>query len=411
VTKDERPMKVPFFRVELPETAVEAVADSLRSGWLTTGFKTKNFEEQFAAQIQSPHALALNSCTAALHLSLEAIGVKQGDCVVLPTMTFAATAEVVRYFDATPVFVDMSDDFNIDPAKLDETIRMIRADKPVAGLEPPFGPIRAIIPMHYGGYACDMQAIQGIASEHSIPIIEDAAHTFPAYYRPDENTEWKHCGTFGEMGCFSFYANKCITTGEGGMVVSSDETMIDRMRVMSLHGMNRDAWKRYTSAGSWYYEIVAAGYKYNMTDLASALGLDELTRAEEYLAKRAHVAKEYDSRFGQLDAIQLPPRDPNTRRHSWHLYSIRLNLERLTIDRAGFIEALRERDIFCSMHWLPLHLMPYYRETYGYSEGLFPVAERDWVRQISLPIFPAMTDAEIDAVCSALEEVVRENQA
>ncbi len=400
-------MKVPFFRVDLPESAVEAVADSLRSGWLTTGFKTKSFEEQFAERVGSPHALALNSCTAALHLSLEAIGVQRGDLVIVPTMTFAATAEVVRYFDATPVFVDMGDDFNIDPDKLDETIRAIRANEPVAGLEPAYGPIRAIIVMHYGGYACDMQRIQQIANEHDLPIIEDAAHTFPADYRPDESAEWQHCGTFGEMGCFSFYANKCITTGEGGMVIAHDAVMIDRMRVMSLHGMNRDAWKRYTSAGSWYYEIVAPGYKYNMTDLASAMGLDELTRADHYLQKRAHVAAEYDARLGRLDAIQLPPRNEATRKHSWHLYSIRLNLEHLSIDRAEFIEALREREIFCSMHWLPLHLMPYYRETYGHGEGLFPVAERDWQRQVSLPIFPAMTDDEIDAVCSAIEEIVR----
>ncbi|MCB2212936.1 DegT/DnrJ/EryC1/StrS family aminotransferase [bacterium] len=398
-------MKVPFFRVELPETAVEAVAESLRSGWLTTGFKTKTFEEQFAARVNTTHALALTSCTAALHLALEAMGVQRGDLVLVPTMTFAATAEVVRYFDAVPVFVDMDDNFNMDPVKLDETIRAIRANQPVAGLEPPYGPIRLIVVMHYGGFACDINAIQTVALQHEIPFIEDAAHTFPAYYRHEENIPWRHCGTFGQMGCFSFYANKCITTGEGGMVIARDGEKMDRMRVMSLHGMNRDAWKRYTSAGSWYYEIVAPGYKYNMTDIAASLGLDELIRADDYLAKRAHVAAVYDKRLGQLDAIQLPPRDPATRKHSWHLYSIRLNLDALSIDRAQFIEALREREIYCSMHWLPLHLMPYYRETYGYDNGLFPTAERDWKRQVSLPIFPAQTEEEIDAVCSAIEEV------
>lgn len=401
-------MNVPFFRVDLPDSAADAVADCIRSGWLTTGLKTKTFEEQFGERVGAPHALALGSCTAALHLAMHAAGVRRGDIVIVPTMTFAATAEVVRYFDATPVFVDMDESFNIDPRKLEDTIRAIRNNQPVAGLEPPYGPIRAMVPMHYAGYACEMNEILRISREYEIPVIEDAAHAFPAYYRANEHKPWQHCGSFGDYGCFSFYANKCITTGEGGMVVARDEAKIDEMRVLSLHGMNKDAWKRYSAGGSWYYEIVAPGYKYNLTDIASALGLDELTRASQYLERRTEVAAAYDQRLGTLDSIQLPPREPNTRRHSWHLYSIRLNLETLTIDRAEFIEELKKREIFCSMHWQPLHLMPYYKQTYGYDYGLFPTAERDWLRQVSLPIFPAQTDAEIDAVCAAIEEVVEE---
>ncbi|MBD3166285.1 aminotransferase class I/II-fold pyridoxal phosphate-dependent enzyme [bacterium] len=399
-------MKVPYFRVAIPESAIESVNESIRSGWLTTGKKTKDFETRFAGYYGASHAIATNSCTAGLHLSLEAAGIQQGDLVLVPTMTFAATGEVVRYFDAVPVFVDCDDAMNMDPAKLEETIHAIRANKPVAGLEPPYGPLKAVMPMHYGGYACDMQEIMRIANENDLLVIEDAAHAVPGYYRPDESSEWQLLGTFGKAGVFSFYANKCISTGEGGMVITDDEKMAERIRVMTLHGMNRDAWKRYTSAGSWYYEIIAPGYKYNMTDIAAALGLDEMDRIETYLQRRTEIATAYVERLRRLDAIQLPVQDPATRRSSWHLFSIRLNLEKLSIDRATFIDEMKAREVMCSMHWLPLHLMPYYRNEYGYDYGLFENAERDWKRQISLPIFPAQTDEQVDAVCSAVESIV-----
>ncbi len=404
-------MKVPFFRVDLPDSLIESVVDSLRSGWLTTGPKVHKFEELFAERIGLKHAIAVNSCTAALHLSLEALGVRQGDIVIVPTMTFAATAEVIRYFDATPVFVDMDDNFNIDPVKLEATIKKIRSGQPVAGLQPPYREIRAFFVMHYGGYMCDMTELMRISSEYGIPMIEDAAHTFPSHYRANETEDWKEAGTFGVTGCFSFYANKCITTGEGGMVVVNDDSMAARMREMSLHGMNRDAWNRYQSSGSWYYEIIAPGYKYNMTDIAGAMGLDELSRADLYRSKRTHVATSYNERLGKLDCIQLPPMDERTRQHSWHLYSIRLHLDRLTIDRAEFIEEMNKREIKCSMHWLPLHLMPYYKDRYDYDYGLFPIAERDWKRQVSLPIFSSQSDEEIDAVCVAIEEIANKYSA
>lgn len=404
-------MDVPFFRVGLPDSAVEAVGKVMREGWLTTGPSTQEFQRQFAERIGAPHALGLTSCTAALHLALEAIGIEEDDLVIVPTMTFAATAEVVCYFKAVPVFVDCGDDFNIDPAALEATIEAIEANQPVAGMDPPYGPLKAIIPMHYGGYMCEMDRILAIARKHDLPVVEDAAHTFPAAYRPAESDPWQHAGTMGDYGCFSFYANKCITTGEGGMVVCHDDDAMARMRLMALHGMNRDAWRRYTSSGSWFYEIVAPGFKYNMTDIAASIGLDELTRTEQYLERRTAIARAYDERLRELDIVELPPRDETTRQHSWHLYSIRLNLDRLTVDRAQFIDAMRDRGIRCSVHWLPLHMMPYYKETFGYREGLYPMAESIWPRQVSLPIFPQQTDAEVDAVCTAVEQIADERHA
>lgn len=248
----ETALKVPFFRVDLTSEEINEVVDSLESGWLTTGPKTKRFEEDFARYINVRHSIALNSCTAALHLALEAIGIERGDMVLVPTMTFAATAEVVRYFDATPVFIDCDDTLNIDPAKLRMTIEAIRDGKPVAGLKPPYGALKAVIPMHYGGYCCEMAEIERIADDAGLIIIEDAAHALASAYNHPERGEWIPAGRLGKAACFSFYANKCITTGEGGMVVTDDDALADQMQVMSLHGMSRDVWKRFSKEGSWY---------------------------------------------------------------------------------------------------------------------------------------------------------------
>ncbi|RLE38313.1 UDP-4-amino-4,6-dideoxy-N-acetyl-beta-L-altrosamine transaminase [Candidatus Woesearchaeota archaeon] len=398
-------MKIPYFRAALSDAEIAEVTDTLRSGWLTTGPKVKRFESLFAETVGVRHAIAVNSCTAALHLALEAVGLKQNDLVVVPTMTFAATAEVVRYFDATSVFVDCSYDFNMDPDYLETTILNVRNSKPVAGLKPPYGRLKAIIPMHYGGYCCDMHAINQIAANHGVDIIEDAAHAFPAYFRSNITNDWVHAGTSSRIGCFSFYANKCITTGEGGMAVTDDEQIAERIRIMSLHGMNNDAWKRFTAQGSWYYEIVAPGFKYNMTDIAAAIGLHQIKQAEEFRISRQKIAERYTERFKQLSALEPPPNDPQTRIHSWHLYALRLNLDQLTIDRAVFIEKLKERGVSCSVHWMPLHLHPYYRQTFGLGEGMFPIAEREWRRLVSLPIYPSMTEDEIDYVIEVVQDV------
>lgn len=399
-------LKVPYFRPSISEAEINEVVDSLRSGWLTTGPKVARFEQDFAKAVSAPYSVALNSCTAALHLALEAIGLKRGEMVLVPTMTFAATAEVVRYFDAAPVFVDCGHDLNISPTELERTIAAIRAGEPVAGLKPPYGRIRALIPMHYGGYCCDMRAVMGIANRHQIAVIEDAAHAFPASFRSDSDGEWLSAGRFGKVGCFSFYANKCITTGEGGMAVTDDPALAERIRLMSLHGMSKDAWKRYTAQGSWDYELIAPGFKYNLTDLAAAIGLHQLARAGEFRLARERIARAYNERFQRLPQLETPAGDADTRINSWHLYVLRLRLDTLTIDRARFIDELKARGVACSVHWLPLHLHPYYRQTYGLGEGLFPVAEREWRRVISLPIFPDMRNDELEYVCSAVEEVV-----
>lgn len=397
--------QVPFFRVGLSEDEIAEVADSLRSGWLTTGPKVKLFEERFAASVGAKYAVALNSCTAALHLALEAIGVKRGDMVLVPSMTFAATAEVVRYFDAVPVFVDCDKNLCLSPEALESTIKSLLAGKAVAGLQPPFGALKAVIPMHYGGYCCDMKAIGEIADRYGLVVIEDAAHAFPSFYRPDSTTPWTAAGHFGKVGCYSFYANKCITTGEGGMAVTDDADIAARMRLMSLHGMNRDAWKRFTSEGSWFYEIVAPGYKYNLTDIAAAIGLVQLKKAEILRARREEIATRYNTAFSKMVKVEIPPSDPATRQHSWHLYCLRLNLDKLTINRDEFIERLKQSGVTCSVHWYPLHLNPYYRETYATGPGLFAESERQWPRLVSLPLFPMMTEEEIEHVISAVISV------
>ena len=399
---------VPFFRPSLSENEIEEVSDSMRSGWLTTGPKTKQFEEEVASFIGAKYAIALNSCTAALHLALEAIGIKRGDLVIVPTMTFAATAEIVRYFDATPVFVDCDSTLCMDTFALAQTIKAIRSRMPISGLNPPYGQLKAIIPVHYGGYACNMSAVMDKANEFGIDVIEDCAHTLPSFYRLTDNENFLHTGRFGRVGCFSFYANKCITTGEGGMAVTDDVQLANRIRIMSLHGMNNDAWKRFTKQGSWFYEIVAPGYKYNMTDIAASIGIHQLKRAEEFRISRQSIADRYTERFGQIHALETPSEDPQTRIHSWHLYPLRLNLERLTIDRNIFIDELNGRGVSCSVHWMPLHLHPYYRQTFGLGDGLFPIAEHEWLRLVSLPIFPSMTDDEVDYVIEVVSNVIKQ---
>jgi perosamine synthetase len=250
-----------------------------------------------------------------------------------------------------------------------------------------------------------MDKIMAMAERYSLSVIEDCAHSFPAYFRKDENSPWIQTGMWGDVGCFSFYANKCITTGEGGMAVTNDETLARRMSLMSLHGMNNDAWKRYTSQGSWYYEIVAPGFKYNLSDIAASIGLHQLNRANEFLNQRTRVAQKYTESFKGNSFIQAPPEAPETRKHSWHLYSIRLNLEKLTIDRAEFIRRLKEKGISCSVHWMPLHLHPYYRDAFCLKAGFFPCAEKEWPRLISLPIFPSLQEKEIEYVVEAIDEI------
>lgn len=394
-------LAVPFFVPAIGPEEISAVMECLQSGWLTTGPKTKQFEADFAHYVGAKHAVALNSATAALHLALESIGLQRGDAVLVPTMTFAATAEVVRYFDARPILVDCREsDFNLDVGDLRRQAMAARA----RGER-----LKAVIPVHYGGQAGDMNGVLGMAREYGLRVIEDAAHCCPAAYRDDERAPWKPVGSETDVCCYSFYANKCITTGEGGMACTNDADLADRMRVMGLHGISKDAWKRFTAEGSWAYEIVAPGFKYNLTDIAAALGVQQLRRADAFRAARAAAATHYDELLGGVDELILPARNSD-RLHSWHLYVVRLRLDLLTVDRGKVIELLKAAGVGASVHWIPLHLHPYYRKTYGYSPNDFPVASRLSQEIISLPLFPGITVEQQVAVATALKRAIAEHR-
>jgi dTDP-4-amino-4,6-dideoxygalactose transaminase/ubiquinone/menaquinone biosynthesis C-methylase UbiE len=395
-------LDIPFYKPSIGQAEIDEVIDSLRTGWLTTGPKAKRFEADFGRYVQRKHAVAVNSCTAALHLALEAIGVKAGQRVVVPTMTFAATAEVVRYFNAVPLFADCrEEDLNLDVADAAQRIEAAKA----SGQE-----VAAIIPVHYGGQIGDVAGVKALAKRYDLHIVEDAAHCCPAYYRDDETAPWKSVGTGAAITCFSFYANKTITTGEGGMACTDSEEYADRMRIMSLHGISRDAWKRYTAEGSWYYEIVAPGYKYNLTDIAAAIGLHQLRKADWLHRRRVQLAERYLELLADVEEVVLPKRMPN-RIHSWHLFPVRLIPESCDISRADVVEELKRSGIGTSVHWMPLHMHPYYRETLGCNPSDYPRAARIYPQLISLPLYPEMTGDDVERVCNRLKELIGRSQA
>jgi dTDP-4-amino-4,6-dideoxygalactose transaminase len=376
---------LPFALPDTGEEEVREVEAVIRSGWLTTGARVRRFEREFAAHVGAKHAIAVNSCTAALHLALEAIGLTSGDEVITTPYTFAATGEVIRYFDARPVLVD------VEPSRL-----MIDA----AAIERAVTPrTRAILPVHLAGLPADVEAIAAIAARHHLHVVDDAAHALPTRVRG------RLVGTTADLTCFSFYATKTLTTGEGGMICTEHDEWADRCRIMSLHGISRDAWKRYTAEGSWKYEIIAPGFKYNMTDMAAALGLAQLSKVTAMRDRRALIAARYSAAFESLDTLQVPESGaPNE--HAWHLYMLRLNTDALTVDRAEFIERLKERRIASSVHFIPLHVHPYYRDTYGYTPEDLPVAWTEYQREVSLPIYSSMSDRDVDDVIEAVSDTV-----
>ncbi|HEX8160355.1 MAG TPA: DegT/DnrJ/EryC1/StrS family aminotransferase [Pyrinomonadaceae bacterium] len=402
-------VKVPFFRPQIGEAEIEEVVAALRSGWLTTGARVRRFEQEFAARVGARHAVALNSCTAALHLAVEALGLRAGQAVLVPTMTFAATAEVVRYQGALPVLVDC------DPVTTNMSLE--DAGRKLARLKEGWTPggasgkspaeklsVVGVMPVHVGGLMLDAGALREFAARHGLWIVEDAAHAFPAAWRKDEGAAWQRCGEgTADVSCFSFYANKTITTGEGGMATTDDARLAERMRLMSLHGLSHDAWERY-SGGGWDYKIVAPGYKYNLTDIAAGIGIHQLARAEEMRRGREGIARFYFDALGGVEEIELPPTDAD-RIHAWHLFPIRLNLERLSIDRNRFVEELKGAGVGCSVHWRPLHLHPYYGETFGWTPEDFPVASSVWERLVSLPIFPGMREEESAHVADTVKDI------
>lgn len=379
---------IPFALPEIGEEEIAEVVDSLRSGWITSGPKAKRFEEDFAAFIgDGVQAVSCNSATSGLHLALEALGIGPGDQVLTTPYTFTATAEVVRYLGAEPVFADIDrETFNLDPAMATDA----------AGRCPA---LKGLIPVHFAGQCCDMEALSSLAAGYGIPIVEDAAHSLPATFNG------RMIGTLSKATVFSFYATKTITTGEGGMVVSHDAELVQRVRTMRLHGINRDVFDRYTSSTpKWYYEVVAPGFKYNMPDLAAAMGIHQLRKANRFLNRRKEIAERYDQGL-----TGLPLRTPRVRRsddiHSWHLYVIQLELESLTINRAQFIELMAAQGVGCSVHFIPLHLQPYWRDRYQLRPENFPVATDVYSRAASLPIYTKMSNEDVERVVSAVHNV------
>jgi dTDP-4-amino-4,6-dideoxygalactose transaminase len=374
-------LQVPFHRAPVGDEEAQAVSEVIRSGWLTMGPKTFEFEKEFAKYVGAQDAIAVSTGTAALHLSLEAAGIQAGDEVLLPTTTFTATAEAVTYVGARPVLVD------IDPVTMNmDTEDAARRIRPKT---------KAIIPVHLAGQPCEMDAIHALARVHHLRVIEDAAHALPSEYRG------KRVGRISEFTCFSFYATKTLTTGEGGMITTNNPEAAERMRLMRLHGIERDAWKRYREDGSWHYEVLEAGFKYNLTDFQSAIGLVQLAKCDAMRQARDRIAQLYSDAFSSCEELVIPAVPPD-RSTSWHLYILRLRLDRLNVERNGFMMELHRRGIACSVHFIPLHLQPYYRRAYGYQPGDFPHAEREYHSCISLPIYPGMTGVEISHVISAV---------
>lgn len=385
----ERPF-LPFHKPSIGEDEIAAVVDTLRSGWLTMGPKTRAFEEAFAARIGVPHAVAVSSATAGLHLGLDALGIGAGDEVLVPTVTFASTAATVIHAGARPILVDCEPD----------TLNMSAAD--AARKWTPR--TKAIVPVHFGGHPCDMDALAALAAEHGVPVMEDAAHALPARYCG------RTIGTLSTLTVFSFYATKNLATGEGGMVVGEDAELLDRVRQRRLHGMTRDAWKRYSKDGSWRYDVAYPGFKYNMTDMNAALGLVQLQRLAAMQERREAIVARYQAALADVaELLELPAVRPEIE-HAWHLFPVRVHAERLRIGRDEVIQELGAAGIGTSVHFIPLHEHSYYRDVLGVSASALPVATREWQRIVSLPLYPGLSDADVDRVTDALCALLRRNR-
>ena len=387
---------LPFSPPLIGEEEITEVVDTLHSGWITTGPKTKQFERQFAQFIGAPAALAVSSATDAMLVGLAALGIGPGDEVITTPMTFCSTVHVIEHLGARPVLVDVEPDtLNIDPNQV------ARAVTPCT---------RAVMPVHLYGHPCEMDALLDIARHHNLHVVEDAAHALPAKYKGRFIGSSPLSQRLGEgMGvrvltAFSFYATKNLTTAEGGMLTGDHDT-IEQARIWSLHGMSRDAYKRYSAEGSWYYEVILPGFKCNMTDIQAAIGLHQLRKLPQFQARRQEIVRRYNEAFSQFEELQTPVERPEVE-SAWHLYAPRLNLDRLTIDRARFIEELKARNIGTSVHFIPIHLHPYYRDKYGYKPQDFPVAYENYLRLVSLPLNLRMSDQDVGDVIEAVTDVV-----
>lgn len=379
---------LPFSPPLIGEEEIAEVLDTLRSDWITTGPKVKRFEQEFAEFVGAPMALAVSSATDAMQVALAALGIGPGDEVITTTMTFCSTIHVIEHLGARPVLVDvLPDTLTLDPARVAEALTPCT---------------RAILPVHLYGHPCEMDALLELAQQHHLAIVEDAAHALPARYKG------RLIGaalTASDLAtCFSFYATKNLTTAEGGMV-TGEADLIDRARIWSLHGMSRDAWKRYSASGSWYYEVVLPGFKCNMTDIQAALGLQQLHKLPQFQQRRREIVRQYQAAFAAMPELQTPTERPEVE-SAWHIYALRLNLEQLLIDRAQFIQELAARNIGVSVHFIPNHLQPYYRDKYGYRAEDFPVAYREYQRLISLPLNLRLSDADVEDVIEAVKDIV-----
>ncbi len=376
---------LPFFLPTIEQEEIDEVVDALKSNWITTGPKTHEFEEMFREYIGCKHTIALNSCTAGLHLTLVAASIGERDEVITSPFTFAATANVIVHQGAKPVFVDIRrDTYNIDPGKIEAAI----SEKS-----------RAIMPVHYAGQPCQMDEIMAIAKKYNLLVVEDAAHAFSATYKG------KKIGTIGDITSFSFYATKIITTAEGGMITTDNDELAEKIRLLSLHGISHDAWKRYSSEGSWYYEILYPGYKYNMTDIQASMGIQQLKKLDRLQEARRTIAGLYTTVFKDMPEIIAPHIDEWVE-PTWHLYPILINTDLLKIDRNTFIEALKAENIGTSVHFIPIHLHPYYRDRFGFKPGDFPESEYVYDHTISLPLFPRMTKADARDVIAAVKKII-----
>lgn len=403
--KSFRSAFLPFCRPLIGEEEIAEVIDTLRSDWITTGPKVKRFEQDFSAFVGAPAALALNSCTAALHVALVALGVGRGDTVITTPMTFCSSIHVIEHVGARPILVDVErDTLNIDPRLVDTAV----ADS--HGL-------KVILLAHLYGHPCEMDALYEIARKHNLAVVEDAAHALPAKYKgrtigaplaPNQTSppadNYRLRAGPRSAACFSFYATKNLTTGEGGML-TADAELLNEARTWSLHGMTHDAWNRYAQKGSWRYEVVAAGFKYNMSDIQAAIGLHQLRKQKEFHARRREIVSRYNAAFSRFEEVQTPTERPEVE-HAWHLYGLRLKLRTLTIDRGQFIDELRARNIGTSVHFIPIYLHRYYREKYGFSPEDFPVTQQEHERLVSLPLYPRMTDTDVDDVIEAVADVI-----
>jgi len=399
-------MNVPYSRPSISDAEINEMVETLRSGWLTTAQRTAHFEKEFGAFCGVRHAVGVFSCTNALHLSLLAVGFGPGDVALVPTMTFASTANVVIHARGTPLLVDSEPKtLCVDPDKLESSLERLARGETVSGVRCPPGRVKVIIPVHYAGQMAECDRIGKMADRFDLKIIEDAAHANPSRYRSGPDAPWRNCGQTGDLTCFSFYANKCMTTGEGGMIVTENEEWANNARMMRLHGMSRD---HSSPTSSWEYDIVAPGFKCNMTDLQAAIGIHQLRRLEQLWGRRKEIAAAYDRAFSELPAIETPTILPD-RVMSWHMYVIRLRLEMLKIGRDEFIRELGRLGVGTTVCWKPVHMHPYYVERFGLKEEELPVASREFKRVISLPIFPSMTDEDVGKVIDSVRQVAKKH--